>query len=122
MSDSCLIVGEQAGVSVVTFQDNAILDTLAIQSASRQLFELVDSPRTPNVLLDFRNVRFLSSQALGVLLTLRRKAAKTNTQVVFSGLRPELLRVFQLTKLDTMFSFFETPEEALAHFAKPPGG
>jgi anti-anti-sigma factor len=59
-------------------------------------------------------VRFLSSQTLGVLLTLRRKADKANITVALAGIRPELIRVFEITNLDKLFGFFDTTEEAVA--------
>ncbi|MGD8451683.1 MAG: STAS domain-containing protein [Phycisphaerae bacterium] len=114
-------VERRGSTGVVSFQQNSILDTVSIQNLSRQLYELVDAGETPRLLIDFTNVRFLSSQALGVLLTLRRKADKSGTQVAFAGLRPELQRVFQVTKLDTMFAFYEGVPEALAAFGEESG-
>ena len=119
MSELSLNINEHGGVRVISFRDNAILDTLTVQRVSRQLYEIVEQPRSAPVLIDFENVRFLSSQALGVLLTLRRKADQAGTQVAFAALRPELSRVFQLTKLDSMFQFFDSTAAALAHFAEP---
>lgn len=110
-------IERREGVGLVSFQQNAILDTVSIQNLSRQLYELVDAADTPHLLIDFGNVRFLSSQALGVLLTLRRKADKSGTRVAFAALRPELRRVFQLTKLDTMFAFYDDVAGALAELS-----
>lgn len=120
MPDSCLNITDKQGVTVVSFQDNAILDTLTIQHLGRELYNVVEQPRCPHLLIDFHNIRFLSSQALGVLLTLRRKADKSGVDVAFARLRPELVRVFQVTNLDKMFRFFDTDEEALEHFGVKP--
>ena len=120
MPDPGLSITDTEGVTVVGFQDNAILDTLTIQRLGRELYGLAEEPRSPQLLIDFHNIRFLSSQALGVLLTLRRKADKSGVEVVFARLRPELVRVFQITNLDKMFRFFDSDEEALAHFGVKP--
>jgi len=118
MNGSGLNVQSHGSVSVVTFPD--VLDVECVQHLSPQLYALVEQPPTPHLLLDFRNVRFLSSRALGVLLTLRRKADPSGVQVAFSAMRPELLRVFQLTKLDALFRFFGSQDEALAAWGTPP--
>ena len=120
MAESCLRVEQAHGVSVVSFHDNAMLDTLTIQRIGRELYEVVEQPKSRRVLIDFQNIRFLSSQALGVLLTLRHKAEKSGVEVVFAGLRPELAKVFTLTKLDKMFQFFPAREAALRHFGVSP--
>jgi anti-sigma B factor antagonist len=116
MSDSTLRLDDVSGVTLVTFRDNSILDVAAIQRIGRELYELVEGANDRRLILNFQNVRFLSSQALGVLLTLRRKAERTNAQIVLAELRPELARVFRITNLDRMFRFFDTKADACRHF------
>ncbi len=121
MPDSSLIVQEVGPVAVVTFRDNSILDVVTIQRIGRELYELVEQQNRKSIVLDFDSVRFLSSQALGVLLTLRRKAEKTGATVVLARLRAELARVFKITNLDKMFDFYDTIEKSLDRFGvKPP--
>lgn len=122
MAESSLSIVDQSGVHVVGFRDNSILDVLTIQKIGRELYELVEKDGKLKVVLDFDNVRFLSSQALGVLLTLKRKADKAGASVVLARLRPELARVFKITNLDKMFKFFDTQDAALAHFGVQPAG
>jgi len=105
---------EQAeGVTIVSFQAAPVLDTLTTQRIARQLYELVEGARAAKILLDFEQVRFLASQALGVLLTLRRKADKAGARIAVARIRPELVRVFQITTLDKLFDFFESIEDAI---------
>jgi anti-sigma B factor antagonist len=109
-----LRVQEHDGVTVVSFGDASILDVVTIQSVGRQLYELVDGKQRRQIVLDFGAVRFLSSQALGVLLTLRRKADKAGARVMLCGLLPELEQVFRITKLDEMFQFHARVDQAVA--------
>ena len=120
MSESSIQISKTHGVAIIDFSDNSILDTLTIQRIGRELYQVVEQPLAQQVIIDFQHVRFLSSQALGVMVTLRRKADKSGVEIALVGLRPELARVFQLTKLDKMFEFFDTQEEALAHFGEKP--
>ncbi len=66
-------------VTVVGFTASAILDTLHIQQIGDELYGLVDKNAGGRIVLDFADVKFLSSQALGVLLTMRRKAEQAKT-------------------------------------------
>lgn len=116
MSDSSLRVDDIMGVTLVTFKDNSILDVASIQRIGKELYDLVEGGSNQKMILNFQQVRFLSSQALGVLLTLRRKAEKSNAQIVLAELRPELARVFKITNLDKMFKFFDTRQDAGKHF------
>ena len=106
---------ESGGVTIVSFRDASILDTLTTQRIARALYELVENPRSRKVVLDFDCVRFLSSQTLGVLLTLRRKADKAGVKVALARIRPELHRVFEITNLDKLFGFFDSTEDAVAN-------
>jgi anti-sigma B factor antagonist len=120
MAESSLKIDETEDVTVVGFKDASILDVLTIQKIGRELYDLVENKGKRRVILDFHDVRFLSSQALGVLLTLRRKADKAEAKIVLCRIRPELARVFRITNLDKMFEFFGDTVEALAHFGVTP--
>ena len=114
---SQLKIEESEGVTIVGFRDASILDMETIQRVGRELYEVVETPEKRKVVLDFCEVRFLSSQALGVLLTLRRKADKAGAKVVLAGIRPELARVFEITNLNKLFKFFDKRADAVANLA-----
>ena len=60
-----LEVEDIGDVTVVNFVDRRILDEQNIQVIGEQLFSLVDELGRRKVLLNFKNVEFLSSAALG---------------------------------------------------------
>lgn len=109
-----LRIEESRGVALVSFRDVPMLDTTTTQRIGRELYALVEAPTNRKVVLDFEDVRFLASQALGALLTLRRKADKADVRVAIARIRPELVRVFEITNLDKLFTFFETTDDAIA--------
>ncbi|HPF37599.1 MAG TPA: STAS domain-containing protein [Phycisphaerae bacterium] len=116
MADTRLLVTDYAGVTVVTFQDNSILDARQIDQIGRELYELADKKDKRKFILDFSNVRFLGSQTLGVLINLHKKAAAGKGEVVLCCLRKDLLKVFKITSLDKVFKFFNDDASALKHF------
>jgi anti-sigma B factor antagonist len=115
-SRSRLNIDNVKDVTVVGFTANAILDTLHIQQMGDELYELVDKQSRRKIVLDFAEVKFLSSQALGVLLTMRRKADQVKGTVVIAGLRKELQKVFTITNLEKLFTFYPDKDAALSDF------
>ncbi len=115
-----LSVVDTDGVSVVDIPNGCMLDGEAIQAVGTKLFDLVDKDAKKKLLLDFADIRFMSSQVLGVLLTLRRKAEQGGATIVLTGIRAQLMRVFEITNLDTMFNFFDSREEGMAYFGCEP--
>lgn len=109
-------------VTVVTFSDATILDAVQVDKIGNQLYALVDEQNRKKLILDFTDVRLLSSSALGVLITLRKKADAIKGKVVLCGVRPELKKPFTITRLDKMFKFADDEEKALAVFGVTSAG
>jgi anti-sigma B factor antagonist len=108
---------EQIGeVSVVNFVDRKILDEQNIQIIGEQLFSLVDQEQRRNLLLNFGNVEYLSSAALGKLITLNKKVQAAKGKLVLCNIAPEILEVFEITKLDKFFKIEREEQAALQAF------
>ncbi len=116
MAASRIVVQEYAGVTVVTFNDSSILDSATIDQLGKDLYHLTDTLNKQKLIVDFCNVKFLSSQVLGVLITLNKKAAAIKGTLVFCGLKSDLMKVFTITSLDKLFKFFPDDAAALKHF------
>ena len=108
-------VADVGEVSVVQFKDRKILDESNIQEMGRELFELVEMKRE-KVLLNFMNVEFLSSAALGKLITLDKKIKAAKGQLKLSNIRPEIYEVFAITRLNKLFDIHDDEADALATF------
>lgn len=109
-------------VMVVTFVDGHIRDLPQIEQIGRQLYDLVDGQAHKKLVLDFAKVLTLSSQALGILLTLDKKLAAIKGKMVLCGVRPELTRLFEIARLHKHFKFTADEESALAVFGVTTGG
>jgi anti-sigma B factor antagonist len=108
---------EQIGdVSVVNFVDRKILDEQNIQIIGDQLFSLVDQEGRRQILLNFGNVEYLSSAALGKLITLNKKVQTAKGKLVLCNIAPEILEVFEITKLDKFFKIEGEEQAALQLF------
>jgi len=111
-----LEVNEVGEVAVVRFVDRKILDETAIQELGRELFQLVEEEGHRNILLNFSTVEFLSSAALGKLITLDKKVKANQGKLKLSNIRPEIYEVFAITRLNRLFDIKEDEADALASF------
>ena len=68
-----LDIEEVGDVTIAKFIDKKILDENNIQIIGNQLFALVDEDARTKIILDFSNVEYLSSAALGKLITMEKK-------------------------------------------------
>jgi len=116
LSRPLLLIEDYAGVTVVTITSTSILDTTVIDHIAKELYALPDRQYKQRLVLDFSNVQFLSSQALGILITLDKKMKAIRGSFVMCGMRKELMKVFSLTKLDKLFRFYRDDTSALASF------
>lgn len=108
---------EQIGdVTVVNFVDRKILDEQNIQIIGDQLFSLVDQDGLRKLLLNFSNVEYLSSAALGKLITLNKKLQGVGGRLVLCNIDPQIYEVFEITRLDKFFNIQKEEQAALQAF------
>lgn len=103
-------------VTVVRFNDRKILDEASIQEIGAELFKVVEEHKGGRILLNFAKVDFLSSAALGKLITLDKKVKAVAGKLKLSNIRPEIYEVFQITKLNKLFDIKDDEADAIAAF------
>jgi anti-sigma B factor antagonist len=111
-----LQTNEVGEVTVVRFVDRKILDEANIQELGQELFQLIEEENRTKLLLNFSNVEFLSSAALGKLITLDKKVKAHAGRLKLSNIRPEIYEVFAITKLNKLFDIKDDEAAALAAF------
>ena len=100
-------------VAVVAFMSPSMIDVDAITAASGRIKGFVEDNRPNRLIFDFEQVKFFSSQVLGLLLDIRARLATYNGEVVISAINPQLHRVFRITNLDKVFGFFPDRQSAI---------
>lgn len=111
-----LDIEEIGDITIAKFIDRKILDENNIQVIGNQLFGLVDEERRTKIVLDFSNVEYLSSAALGKLITMEKKVKTGKGKLRLCCIRPEIYEVFAITKLNRLFKICEDQERALESF------
>ena len=102
-------------VTVVRFIDRKIEDP-NVHELGNELFALVEQDSRRSIVLNFSHVEFLSSAALGKLLTLDRRLKAADGHLKLCCIRPEILEVFQITRLNKVFDIRSDEQEAVAAF------
>ena len=111
-----LDVNQVGDVTVVRFRDHKIVEDINIQQLGQEMFHLVEVDNRDKLLLNFSSVDFLSSAALGKLITLDKKMKAHGGTLKLSNIRPEIYEVFAITKLNRLFDIKDDEADALAAF------
>jgi anti-sigma B factor antagonist len=111
-----LDVSEVGDVTVVRFRDHKIVEDINIQELGQEMFRLVEAEGRDRLLLDFSSVEFLSSAALGKLITLDKKMKAHGGMLKLVNIQPEIYEVFAITKLNRLFDIRKDEADALAAF------
>jgi anti-sigma B factor antagonist len=107
-------VSDSNKITVVRFKDQKIIDPAAIQELGQELFDLVEKEQKTKLVVNFANVEFLSSAALGKLITFEKLAKRSNAELILTNIAPEIFQVFAITNLDKLFKIRDTEADALA--------
>ena len=111
-----LFTTERVGdVMVVEFRTTSLMNPAELEKLSTALYELVDDEGEPRrLLIDFTRVKYLSSQAIGIVITLHKKISqREGGQLMLCGVGPSLSNLLKITRLDRILRITATQEEAL---------
>jgi len=111
-----LNITDHKDVKVVDFVESKILDEANIAEIGQHLTEMVVAKDRPKILLDFKNVDHLSSAALGMLINVNNRVKQQSGQLRLAQIKPQIMEVFEITKLNKLFKILPTRAEALASY------
>ena len=111
-----LEVEDNGEITIVNFIDRKILDEQNIQKIGEDLFSLVDELGRKKILLNFSNVEYLSSAALGKFITLNKKVQASGGKLVMCNITEDIYEVFEITKLNKLFNIQKEEQTALQAF------
>jgi len=118
MPDSAqrLKISDYKDVKVIDFIESKILDEANIAEIGQQLIALVEAKDRPKLLLDFANVDHLSSAALGMLINVNNRVKQQSGQLRLANIKPAIMEVFEITKLNKLFRILPNRVDALASY------
>ncbi len=116
MAQGKLKVVEDKELTIVSFLDVAILDETSIKESGDELENLVKSKKDMKLIINFANVDYLSSAVLGRLVKVYKLAKQQNGKMKLCCIKPNILQVFKITKLDKMFEILEDEDKAIKSY------
>ena len=113
---SYLTVERRGLVSVVSFNGRAILEENAIRAIGDEIVRMAEKFGSKQLILDFSDVRNLSSYMLATLVSVHKKLAAIGGRMVLCGIDSELMKIIELTSLHKLFKICPTPGDAMRYF------
>jgi len=99
--------------TVVTFTDERILEEKDLQALQESIISVIEQTERINLILDFRNVQFLSSAVLGLLIRISKKVYESEGQLKLCGIIPKIYKIFKITRLTKIFDIYRDIESAV---------
>ena len=106
-------VEHHRGVAVVELLDYRIVDSREIDGLSEGIEALI-AGGDARIVLDFRGVEFLSSQAVGTVINAHKRCVGAGGALKLAGLRTQVAEIFRLMRLDRMIDIHTDARSALA--------
>ena len=109
-----LLVLTVEGWTVVEFKTHSLMDSLELERIANAIYPLIDEQDKRMIVLDFAAVQYLSSQAIGILLTINRKLTGVpRSKLVLCGVSDKLMQLLKITRLDRVLTIKPTQREAI---------
>ena len=90
-------------VSIVTFDDENILEEPQIKKLEQVLMPIIKENQDRKLVLNFENVRFMSSAFLGLLVKVHKRVLEMDGHLQLFNLDPKIQKVFEITQLTKIF-------------------
>jgi anti-sigma B factor antagonist len=100
--------------TIVEFRTPSLMDQIELENIGQSLYQLVDEQDHRVIVLDFEKVEYLSSQAIGIVLTMNKKlSALKNSKLILCGVGERLMQLIKITRLDRILTIKPSQREAV---------
>lgn len=104
--------------AIITFIDEKILEEKDIRTLQDSIMSVIEQAERINLVLDFCNVRFLSSAVLGLLIRISKKVYERDGQLRLCNISPKIYEIFKITRLTKIFDIYPDVESAAESLSK----
>jgi anti-sigma B factor antagonist len=100
--------------TVIEFQTSSLMDPVQLEKIAAELYRLVDEEDRRRIIMDFERVQYLSSQAIGIVMAMRKKlAALKHSRLILCGVGSNLQQLLKITGLDKLLMVKPSQKEAI---------
>jgi anti-sigma B factor antagonist len=103
-------------VEVLIVHSVEVFKTDVVDEIGRELKHLVETSDATQFVLDLESIKFLSSTALGIFISLQRRVVQKKAELKLAGVREGIRELFALTRLDTVFPIYRDVASAIEAF------
>jgi anti-sigma B factor antagonist len=114
MSFSYTITNQSPSVAIITLEGN-LMEKYEAADLLGDVDAQVDTGCI-NFILDFEQLKFLSSSGLGVILGILTRSRRNNGDVVLLNVTDKLKSLLTITRLDHVFSTAQSVSDAMKSF------
>ena len=104
--------------TIVSFTDEKILEEKDINSLQESIMSVIDQAERINLILDFSNVKFLSSAVLGLLIRISKRIYEHNGRLRLCNIDPKIYEIFKITRLTKTFDIYKDVKSATKDLAE----
>ena len=110
---------EYAGdATIITFTDEKILEEKDIKALQESIMSVIEQAKRISLILDFGNVRFLSSAVLGLLIRISKRIYERDGSLRLCNINPKIYEIFKITRLTKTFDIYKDVESAAEDLSK----
>jgi len=114
MSSSLVAIKAVGDVTVAKITATRLVDDMMIHEAFNAILEYIHDG-SERMVIDFDPVQFLSSSALGQLISLSKAMKKNEGSLVICGVNNTIWKAFKMTGLNKKFPRYSTEAHAIAN-------
>ena len=104
--------------TIVSFVDEKILEEMDIRALQDTIMSVIEQTERINLILDFGNVRFLSSAVLGLLIRISKRVYEVEGRLKLCNINPKIYEVFKITRLTKIFDIHKDRQAAVTSFGR----
>jgi anti-sigma B factor antagonist len=108
-----ITVNYAGNATIIGFTDQKILEEKDIKALQESIMSVIEQAEQINLILDFGNVRFLSSAVLGLLIRVSKRIYDRDGQLGLCNINPKIYEIFKITRLTKTFDIYNSVESAM---------
>jgi anti-sigma B factor antagonist len=108
-----ITVNYAGNATIIGFTDQKILEEKDIKALTESITSVIEQVERINLILDFGNVRFLSSAVLGLLIRISKRIYERDGQLGLCNINPKIYEIFKITRLTKTFDIYNSVESAM---------
>ena len=105
---------DHGGVVVLSFATNKFYDLGTVEQLEQEFEEVLSGISARNVVIDFAGVNFMITRVINMVLTVLRRMRAVGGEVVLCGMNDNVLRAFELMRLDRIFRIYPDAAKAIS--------